>query len=167
MEFPLKGDKGAIEEAMNACQDNKMTAYAKFMLKIIDLSHEKTFPEVIDEWKLVDHNHADEWEKCLCGHRIKQVFYLFNQMTKVKVKAGNCCITAFNSNWGRVCARYLRADKTNNLKDAEIDFAYTCKMINKWEYEFLNDTYKRKHFSDKQANMIAKLTKKIRKDAYR
>jgi hypothetical protein len=77
-----------------------------FKKKLIELSSSDNYEECLLEWKIVKFCHLNgqpldngeqrtEWCRCLCRHRIKYYYFMYNILLKKYIRIGRMCISQF------------------------------------------------------------------------
>lgn len=106
------------------------------------------------EWDLIGIAEADEPETCLCGHfPIIEICTLKNKFTKNVVDVGNRCVNKFlgvRSTLLFAAIKRIRANSKKSLNEDAIVFFRYVGAINKWEYDFLTNTMRKRALSKAQ-----------------
>jgi hypothetical protein len=99
------------------------------------------------EWVLIDIYEADEDETCLCGHHpIREICVIKNTLTVAVTEVGNVCVKRFlgiRSDLIFTALRRIKKDATKSLNEDAIVFFHQARVINAWEYGFLQNTKKK------------------------
>lgn len=132
---------------------------------IIDLSVSSVWETAKREWDLIDVYKADEAETCLCSHYpIIEVCVLRNRLNKHTTAVGNVCVNKFLGLNSKIIFDSLRRvadDETKSLNADAQAFFFEKGVINRWEYGFLSDTWRKRTLSVKQAATRAKINRKV------
>jgi hypothetical protein len=132
----------------------------EFFRSILELSENKDWRYVKLEWGLSQYYISDEWDRCICGHRIKEVSVIKNRKTGKKATVGNCCIDKFPGQLKFMLA--MRAAWECRITEDLLDFLFhECELINDYEYEFMVDTLRKRVFTEKQDAVIRRIRSKI------
>lgn len=126
---------------------------------IIKLSNGTDWESARDEWVLAG-IYLDESKEsvCVCGkENIKECCCLLNMVNGNEAIVGNVCVNKFNTVPNTVFA----ALRDRRFNDDLIEFLYRFKLINKWEWGFLKDTWRKRILSVKQVLIKEKLECRI------
>jgi len=137
----------------------------KLIKEILSASLSKNWEIAKFEWALKDVFFAEEYDTCLCGHYpIVELCVLQNQKNNKKVIVGNCCVKKFmglpSDNIFQAIKR-VKKDKSRSLNSQAIDHAFNKNWINKWEYDFYNDTFRKRKLSEKQEQKRIQINEKV------
>lgn len=136
-----------------------MGPYELFKL-ILALNESQDWHEAKWECKMEAYQKLEkEWSNCICGHRIKEICIIRNQLNGNEAQVGNCCLTKFPYQESRLYA--FRALVKCKINKYVIDFAHKLDVINDWEHEFMMDNFRRWKLSDKQKYYLRKIRRKI------
>ena len=72
-----------------------MHNFKSLVNKIVPLSEADDFETARREWSLVKVNLSTYYDRCACGHRIKRICYMKNDMNGNKIKVGSVCVEKF------------------------------------------------------------------------
>jgi len=130
------------------------------------------WPKAPEEWELdyIETLDGSERETCLCSHfPIKRVCHIRNKLNNHTTIVGKCCITKIGKTFEKfqsissIFSSLLKI--TDNIEATAskklIKYAYRKKIINKWEYDFCFDVFKKKNYSVAQLNTKVKINQKI------
>jgi len=117
------------------------------------------------EWKLVQIYESDEAETCLCGHTpIIEICVLANTLNGQRAEVGNRCVKRFlglRSDLIFSGVKRIRADINKSLNPDSTVFFYEQSIINKWEYEYQNNTHAKRVLTGKQMETRQKINRKV------
>lgn len=132
---------------------------------ILRLSHAHEWETAKAEWRLIDTYEADEPDTCLCGHYpIIEICTIKNAITKHEVDVGNVCIKRFlgiRSDLIFAAVKRIRRDNEKGIPPTAATFFYQLKVINDWEYGFLQDTGQKRVLTDRQLATRIKINTQI------
>ena len=134
--------------------------------KIIRRSKAKTWDRAKQEWELNDIVMTENCEyHCLCGHPIKELCILKNKYNGREVIVGNFCVKKFlnhirSEKFFRAIGR-VKKDITNNFNADFIQMMYDKAIINKWEYNFYMDIWRKRNLTKSQLRKKIEINKKI------
>ncbi|MBE0556316.1 MAG: hypothetical protein IH628_03705 [Proteobacteria bacterium] len=133
--------------------------------EILSRSHAQDWEVAKREWHLVEISEADEPETCLCGHTpIIELCTIHNKATNTHVDVGNVCVKrflGFRSDLIFSSIRRIRRDVTKSIGSDAIAFFFTSRVINNWEYDFLQDTFRKRNLSERQLAARRNINEKI------
>lgn len=133
---------------------------------ILELSHADDWQAAKKEWELRGINQADpdEPETCLCGHHpIIELCELRNRLTSNEATVGNQCVRRFLGLESEALFRGIRRIRKDDCKSMGPDLAvwlFERGAITKWEYDFLNDTSRKRSLSEKQRIQRQRINRK-------
>ncbi len=117
------------------------------------------------EWKLVQIYEADEPDTCLCGHTpIIEICVLANTLNGRRAEVGNRCVKRFlglRSDLIFTGVKRIRTDINKSLNSDSTVFFYEQGIINKWEYDFQNNTHSKRILSGKQMETRKNINMKV------
>lgn len=132
---------------------------------ILTLSHAKNWEVAKKEWRLVEVSEADQPETCLCGHYpIIELCTITNNITKKSVDVGNVCVKrflGFRSDLIFKSLKRIRTDIDKAIGEAATAFFYERGVINDWEYNFQQDTMRKRNLTTKQLNTRRMINEKV------
>lgn len=138
--------------------------FAKFRAAILDLSDADEFYAAKREWEFVGIEIDDNLDNCLCGHTIKEICHIKNQLNGNKAHVGNVCINQFlgikTENIFEGLKRIIK-DNTANPNEDLIIYARKFGYIYESEYKFLIDTKRKRILSPKQIDWKSKINRRI------
>lgn len=127
----------------------------KLIEEILSRSSSKIWNDAKKEWILTDIEFADS-DICLCGHNpIVEVCFLENEITQERVKVGNCCVKKFiglPSDKIFNGIKKIKCDIEDSTNNDTISYAYNKGWINKWEFDFYSNIYRKRKLTPKQYN---------------
>jgi len=133
--------------------------------EIIKRSVNPTWEMAKREWKLVEIEEAEDYEKCLCGHYpIRELCTLKNKKNGKTVVVGNCCVKKFlglPSNKIFQAVKRVRKDTGKSLNAETIRLAYEHGWINNWENGFYIDIMRKRVLTDKQRKRKLQINEKV------
>lgn len=148
---------------MNALGDGY--SFEQLKAGILRLSKATVWDVAKKEWKLVDVTEADEPERCLCGHYpIIELCTISNTVTGSTVDVGNVCVKRFlgiRSDLIFASLKRIRRDPSKSIGADAAAFFHGRGVINDWEYEFQQDTMRKRNLSEKQLSSRRKINAKI------
>lgn len=134
--------------------------------EIIELSRADEWQAAKKEWDLVGISFAepDEPETCLCGHHpILELCEIRNRLSQATAVVGNQCVKRFLGLESDVLFRGLRRIRSDDSKSMGADLAvwlFEHRAISKWEYDFQNDTSRKRNLSEKQLAQRVRINQK-------
>lgn len=138
---------------------------------ILSMSKAQDWEIARKEWRLVAVWEADEPDTCLCGHRpIVQICTIVNDTTRRRADVGNVCIKRFfgiRSDLIFAALKRVREDISRPLNADAVVFFHRQGVISDWEYNFLQDTKRKRVPSIKQAARRADINEKVLRSAVR
>ena len=139
--------------------------FQQLKAKILKLSHATVWEMAKKEWKLVEISEADEPETCLCGHfPIIELCTIHNNTTHKSVDVGNICVKrflGFRSDLIFASLKRIRKDMTKSIGADAAVFFHERSVINGWEYEFQQNTVRKRHLSPKQQTTRQTINEKV------
>lgn len=132
---------------------------------ILQLSKATDWEVAKREWKLVEISEADEPETCLCGHYpIVELCTISNNTTGKAVDVGNVCVKRFLGFRSDLIFRSLKRIRDDIDKsigqDATVFFSERG-VINGWEYQFQQNTMRKRNLTEKQQLTRRKINEKV------
>jgi len=117
------------------------------------------------EWRLVDVSEADEPETCLCGHYpIIELCAIHNGVTGKSTTVGNVCVKRFlglRSDLVFASIKRIRKDEEKGINAHAASLFFQRGILNQWEYDFSQDTFKKRNLTDKQLAKRVDINRKI------
>lgn len=89
-----------------------------------------------------------EVENCICGHKIIEQCYIYNNKNDELKVLGNCCIKKFIPKSGRTCedcGKGHRNRKFNKCKECVKYICFDCGEPNSPDYKYCYDCYLEKN----------------------
>jgi len=133
--------------------------------EILKRSKATDWPTARREWALIDVYEADEDETCLCEHYpIREICVIKNTITGITAEVGNVCVKRFlgiRSDLIFSGLKRIRSDLSKALNDDAIVFFHNAKVINDWEYDFLQNTKQKRILSTAQERTRINLNRRI------
>eukprot|EP00933_Yihiella_yeosuensis_P032653 TRINITY_DN26268_c0_g1_i1.p1 TRINITY_DN26268_c0_g1~~TRINITY_DN26268_c0_g1_i1.p1 ORF type:complete len:410 (-),score=37.07 TRINITY_DN26268_c0_g1_i1:218-1447(-) len=132
--------------------------------RMTELSEAETFEEARLEWELDNIFWEDETDSCLCGQTIKEVCELKNSKNSNKANVGNCCVKRFLALPSDKIFRgmkSIRKDVGKSLNRECIDFAKLRQILTPDQFEFYQDTLRKRKLTDPQLAQRKRLNEKI------
>lgn len=129
----------------------------KFKETLVGLSESDNYNQALKEWKFIYTTEKDN--NCICGHPIVKNCVFENKINNAVVVIGSTCVKKF-----------LNLDYSQHfnikllLKKYSLKLLKYCleeKIINKFEYDFLDNLPKFNKYSDKQRALFFKIHEKI------
>lgn len=121
---------------------------------ILALSKASDWEVARKEWSILNIFDADEPETCSCGHYpIIEVCVISNQFTSATTHVGNSCVKRFlglRSDRLFNAIKRIRKDETKSLNADAISFFRRTGLLSDWEYDFLQDTMRKRDLTDRQ-----------------
>lgn len=132
---------------------------------ILPLSKATEWETAKKEWKLVGISEVDEPESCPCGHYpINELCTISNVVTAKHIDVGNVCVKRFlglRSDLIFKAVKRIRKDASKSIgADAAVLF-FNRGVINAWEYNFLQDTMRKRVLTQNQLQVRQGINKKI------
>lgn len=132
---------------------------------ILIRSHASDWEIAKKEWKLVRIYEVDEPETCLCGHTpIIEICVLSNASTGKFADVGNRCVKRFLGLRSDLIFTGIKRVKNDISKSLNVDatvFFFERGVINRWEYEFQNDTLKKRILTGPQRDKRMQINRKV------
>ncbi len=131
-------------------------------------------PGVPEDYTLIDFYYTNQSSVCRCGHTpINNIAVIENIYTKESYEIGCICKRLFDKEHNYTATfeadtlltslrKFVRTDK---LSAKFILWCRHINIINTWEYNFLNNTFRKKSLSEKQDHYTKEIKSKIRKYA--
>lgn len=138
--------------------------FEKLRAAIINLSNSDEFYAAKKEWEFVGIEISDDLDNCLCGHTIKEICHIKNQLNGKVAHVGNVCINQFlGIQTGNIFDGLKRIikDNTANPNEDLINYARKFGYIYENEYKFLIDTKRKRILSPKQLEWKLKINRRI------
>jgi hypothetical protein len=133
--------------------------------EILALSRARDWEVAKKEWKLVAVSEADEPETCLCGHYpIIELCTITNSLTGNSVDVGNVCVKRFlglRSDLIFQSIKRIRKDLDKSLGTDATAFFHERGVINNWEYQFQQNTMRKRVLSEAQARTRRSINSKV------
>jgi len=117
---------------------------------ILPLSESNNFDKAKLEWKLSRVEVHKDWNKCPCGHSIKELCFIKNTINGNATHVGNVCINKFiEINTGNIfeCIKRIIKDLKTNPNEDLICYAYKHNIITEREQTFLLDIKDKRNLS--------------------
>lgn len=132
---------------------------------ILKLSNATDWETARREWSLTGIHESEEPETCICDHfPIIEICEIYNRITKLSTEVGNRCVRrflGFRSDLIFSAIKRIRKDITKSLNADAIAFFRERNAINDWEYQFLQDTMRKRSLSAPQMNMRREINERI------
>jgi len=133
--------------------------------RILERSQATDWEVARKEWSLVGIHDADEPETCLCGHfPIIEICHIKNRVTGHSTDVGNQCVKRFlglRSDLIFNAIKRIRKDPTKSLNADAITYFFERRLLNDWEYEFLQDTMRKRNLSAGQMERRLRINQKV------
>lgn len=133
--------------------------------EILLRSESKVWDSAKFEWHLESVFSSEEPDTCLCGHYpIIETCILRNEKNGNSAEVGNVCVKKFlgiASNKVFDCIRRIRDDITRAPNAETIELFYQQNILNDWEWQFSQSTWRKRSLSEKQAYQREKINRKI------
>ena len=133
--------------------------------EILKLSQATEWSVARREWALIDIYEADEQRACLCEHYpIREICVIRNRLTNAVTEVGNVCVKQFlgiRSDLIFHALKRIKKDPTKSLNEDALVFFRDKKMFTETEYDFLQDTMKKRNLSAAQLKWRVALNKRI------
>ncbi len=130
--------------------------FERLKAAILTLSSADEWQAAKREWQLVSIVQAepDEPETCLCGHHpILELCEIQNRTTGNGATVGNQCVRRFLGLETEALFRGIRRIRKDDAKSMGPDLAvwlFERGALSQWEYDFQNDTGRKRSLSQKQ-----------------
>lgn len=132
---------------------------------ILPLSEASNWETARKEWSLVDIYEADEPQTCRCGHfPIIEICQITNRVTGRSTEVGNVCVKRFlgiRSDLIFTSLKKIRNDLTKSLNADSIAFFREKGLLSAWEYNFLQNTMRKRKLSQKQLAIRKEINQKV------
>ena len=139
--------------------------FQRLKAEILCLSGADDWETARKEWSLVDVFEAEAPETCLCGHfPIREVCVIENRLTGNRTDVGNQCVRRFlgyRSDLIFSAIKKIRKDFSKSLNTDAIAFFREKGVLNEWEYQFSQDTLRKRVLSDRQIKARVKINEKV------
>lgn len=133
--------------------------------EILKLSRARDWETARKEWVLVDIFEVEEPESCLCGHYpIIEICEISNRVTDTSAEVGNVCVKrflGFRSDLIFNAVKRIRNDIEKSLNADAISFFFDRGVLTDWEYDFLQDTMRKRNLSSKQMAQRVRINRKV------
>lgn len=138
----------------------------KLTNEIISLSDSEYWNEAKLEWGFEYAYYSENLETCLCGHYpIKNVCVIKNSINNNATEVGNCCVNKFlnidDGNKIFTSIKRLKNDISKSMSPEVLDFMNDKKIISDFEFEFYQDTIRKRKLSIKQLTIREKINQKL------
>lgn len=134
---------------------------------ILALSSADEWQAAKREWQLVGISQVESGEpdeECLCGHRhIRELCEIKNRTTGATSIVGNQCVRRFLGLETEALFRGIRRIRRDDLKSMGPDLAvwlFERRVLSQWEYDFQNDTGRKRSLSEKQQAIRQRINQK-------
>lgn len=132
---------------------------------ILALSRATDWEVAKKEWHLVEISEANEPETCLCGHfPIIELCTISNSTTAKSVDVGNVCVKrflGFRSDLIFQSLKRVRADPDKAIGADATAFFHERGVINDWEYQFQQNTMRKRNLSHRQLATRHSINQKV------
>ncbi|WP_316859231.1 hypothetical protein [uncultured Cohaesibacter sp.] len=132
---------------------------------ILSMSKATDWETARKEWVLVDVIEADEPETCLCSHYpIIEICEIRNRVTGHTTEVGNVCVKRFlgvRSDLIFTGIKRIRKDIEKSLNADSIAFFHQRGLLNNWEYQFLQNTMRKRNLTFKQMETRRQINQKV------
>jgi len=138
-------------------------ATAPIVPVLLKYSAATTWKDAKAEWRLnhIEWRDREEAETCECGHSpICELCIIENEVTKTVLTVGNCCINQVSPEFEQL-KRIFPAIRSGRINPAVIDYASKRHIINQWETDFLNNTWRKRSFTKNQLDKFNQIKEKI------
>jgi hypothetical protein len=139
--------------------------FARLRAAILKFSKATDWETARKEWALRTIYDADEPDTCLCGHYpIIEICEIENRVTGERTDVGNICIKrflGFRSDLIFQALKRVRKDISKSLNADAAAFFRERGAVNDWEYEFLQDTQRKRDLSDRQMATRIAINQKV------
>jgi len=139
--------------------------FAQLKKEILALSRAKDWEAAKSEWRLADVSEADEPETCLCGHfPIIELCLIKNGVTRNTTTVGNVCVKRFlglRSDLVFASIKRIRKEPEKGINAHTASLFFQRGILNQWEYDFCQDTFKKRVLTDKQLAKRLNINQKI------
>jgi len=133
--------------------------------EILSRSHATDWLIARREWALVDVYEADENETCLCEHYpIREICVISNKTTNKATEVGNVCVKRFlgiRSDLIFKSLKRIRKDPAKTLNEDAIAFFFDRRLLNQKEFDFLQDTWRKRKLTFAQLNWRSDINRKV------
>jgi hypothetical protein len=132
---------------------------------VLSLSSATDWETARKEWSFIDVIEADEPETCPCGHfPIVEICQIHNRITNSSTEVGNRCVRSFlgfRSDLVFRAIKSVRRDISKSLNADAIAFFHGRGVLNGWEYDFLQDTMRKRNLSAAQSVKRKSINEKV------
>lgn len=133
--------------------------------EILTMSRAKDWETARKEWALIDIIEAEEPETCLCGHYpIIEICEIHNRVTGITAEVGNVCVKRFlgvRSDLIFAAVKRIRKNIEKSLNADSIAFFKQKGLLNDWEYDFLQDTMRKRNLTFRQMETRTRINRKV------
>lgn len=122
----------------------------QFISQIIDNSIAEVYEVAIQEWDLLLQYSRPQYDytDCICGQPIINCCLIKNRITHKILIIGTTCKT-----------KYI--ESINNISKSNLSVIYNAKVINLWEFEFMESVARFTSHSEKQRVIYKRIVDKI------
>jgi hypothetical protein len=117
------------------------------------------------EWSLVNIYESEEPQTCLCGHfPIIEICVIANRLTKTTTEVGNRCVRRFLGLRSDLIFSAIKKIRKNIEKSLNVDaitFFRDRRLLNAWEYSFLQHTMRLRNLSPSQLSTRKRINEKV------
>ena len=139
--------------------------FKKLKTEILRLSKARDWEIARKEWAVVDIYDTESPQSCLCGHpKIFEICVIENRITDHIEEVGNVCVNRFIGFRGDLIFKALnriRKDETRSLNVDAVTYFKAKGLLTDWEYEFLENTMRKRNLSGKQLEVRRQINKKV------
>jgi hypothetical protein len=138
---------------------------ASIIPRLLKYSAAPNWKDAKSEWRLdhIEWVDPEEAQTCECGHYpICEICIIENEVTKTVLEVGNKCINQISPEFEQL-KRIFPAIRRGRVNPAVIDYASTRHIINAWETNFLNNLWRKRALTAKQAATFGTIRGKILK----
>jgi hypothetical protein len=137
--------------------------FKQLKAEILKLSNAEDWPAARREWRLSAVYDAQQHRTCLCGHHpIREICVIVNNVNGNRTEVGNVCVKKFlglSSDRVFQGLRRIRKDQSKSLnEDALVFFRH---LFSPPEYEFLQDTMRKRVLTHRQLNWRKALNNRV------
>jgi len=138
----------------------------KLTKEIISLSESNNWESAKLEWLFLNAYMSKESQTCLCGHYpIREICVLNNKKNENKTEVGNHCVNKFlgiqSANKIFSSVKRVKNDISRSMSAETLNYLYSKKAINQFEYEFYSDTIRKRNLSQKQRDIKEQINEKL------
>ena len=131
--------------------------------EVVKVSNANVWADARVEWEMKK-SYLREGSECLCGkYPITKICILVNKINKNEIEVGRCCVKKFKMDLHTEydVLQRVKRDESKSLNAAILEVAKKREVVNEWEYEFYEDTLRKRKMTEKQLEKRKQINKKV------